>query len=68
MGNFIHFIVCFITGFAIAFSMLWKLGLVTLAILPAIAISGLLYTYTLTNITSKSQVAYANANYIVEQV
>lgn len=68
MGNFIHYIVTFITGFAIGFSSLWKLALVTLAVVPAIAIAGGMYAYALTGLTSRSQQAYAEAGGIAEQV
>lgn len=68
MGNFIHFLTTFVAGFAIGFSSLWKLALVTLAVVPAIAMAGGFYAYTLTGLTSKSQQAYAEAGGIAEQV
>jgi ATP-binding cassette subfamily B (MDR/TAP) protein 1 len=68
MGNFIHYIVTFIAGFAIGFSLLWKLSLVTLAVVPAIAMAGGFYAYAITNLTSQSQRAYAEAGGIAEQV
>lgn len=68
MGNFIHYVVTFIAGFAVGFSSLWKLALVTLAVVPAIATAGGLYAYALTGLTSKSQQAYAEAGGIAEQV
>ncbi|KAG0586096.1 hypothetical protein KC19_2G063800 [Ceratodon purpureus] len=67
MGNFIHFIVTFIAGFAVGFSSLWKLALVTLAVVPIIATAGGFYAFTLTGLTSKSQQAYAEAGGIAEQ-
>lgn len=67
-GNFIHYIATFIAGFAVGFSILWKLSLVTLAVVPAIAMAGGMYAYSLTNLTSKSQQAYAEAGGIAEQV
>lgn len=68
MGNFIHYIVTFISGFAIGFSSLWKLALLTLSVVPAIALAGGIYAYALTGLTSKSQQAYAEAGGIAEQV
>lgn len=68
MGNFIHYLVTFISGFAIGFTLLWKLALVTLAVVPAIAMAGGLYAYSLTGLTSKSNEAYAEAGGIAEQV
>lgn len=68
MGNFIHYMSTFISGFIIGFTMVWKLALVTLAVVPAIALAGGAYAYALTGLTSKSQQAYAEAGGIAEQV
>lgn len=68
MGNFIHYICTFIGGFAVGFSSLWKLALVTLAVVPAIAMAGGLYAYAVTGLTSRNQEAYGNAGSIAEQV
>lgn len=67
MGNFMHYIVTFLSGFIIGFTLLWKLALVTLAVVPAIALAGGFYAYALTGLTSKSQQAYAEAGGIAEQ-
>lgn len=48
--------------------MLWKLALVTLAVVPAIALAGGFYAYALTGLTSKSQQAYGKASVVAEQV
>lgn len=48
--------------------MLWKLGLVTLAVAPAIAIVGGSYAYIITNFTARNRKAYEEAGNIVEQV
>ncbi|KAG0587384.1 hypothetical protein KC19_2G160800 [Ceratodon purpureus] len=67
MGNFIHYIATFIAGFAIGFSLIWKLSLVTLAVVPVIAMAGGFFAYTTTNLTSQSQQAYAEAGAIADQ-
>ena len=67
-GNFVHYIVTFIAGFAVGFSLIWRLSLVTLAVLPIIAMAGGIQIYALTNLTSKSQEAYEEAGGIAEQV
>ena len=67
-GNFLHFMATFVGGFALAFSVLWKLSLVTIAVVPAIAFAGGLYVFTLTKLSSKSQEAYGNAGTIADQV
>lgn len=67
MGNFIHHMATFLGGFAVGFSCVWRLCLVTLAVVPVIAFAGGLYAYTLTRLTSKSQKAYGEAGSIAEQ-
>lgn len=67
MGNFIQHMATFLGGFAVGFSCVWRLCLVTLAVIPVIAFAGGLYAYTLTRLTSKSQRAYGEAGSIAEQ-
>lgn len=67
LGNFIHFMATFVGGFAVGFAAVWKLCLVTVAVVPAIAFAGGLYTYTLTRLTSQSQEAYGQAGTIAQQ-
>lgn len=68
MGLFLHYMSTFVAGFAIGFSMVWRLGLVTLAVAPAIALAGVLYAYVLTDLASKNGEAYEEAGTIAEQV
>lgn len=68
MGNYLHYLSTFIGGFAVAFSGLYKLALLTLAVVPLIAIAGVLYTLALTGLTSQGQAAYSKAGIIAEQV
>lgn len=58
----------FIGGFGVGLGVFWKLCLVTLAVVPAMAFAGGLYTYTITCLASKSQEAYGDAGTIAEQV
>ncbi|KAI5062204.1 hypothetical protein GOP47_0022743 [Adiantum capillus-veneris] len=67
VGNFLHFMATFVGGFGVGFSMQWKVCLVTVAVVPAIAFAGGLYTYTLTKLSAKSQEAYGSAGNIAEQ-
>ncbi|KAH7435715.1 hypothetical protein KP509_06G076400 [Ceratopteris richardii] len=67
MGNFIQHLATFLGGFAVGFASVWRLCLVTLAVIPVIAFAGGLYAYTLTRLTSKSQKAYGEAGSIAEQ-
>lgn len=58
----------FLAGFAIGFASVWQLTLVTVAVVPLIAVAGGAYAVTLIGITSKSQQAYTKAGIIAEQV
>jgi ATP-binding cassette subfamily B (MDR/TAP) protein 1 len=67
VGNYIHYMSMFVTGFAVGFSAEWKLVLVTLAVVPAIAITGSFHAALFTG-RSKSQQEYWEAVSIAEQV
>lgn len=68
MGNFIHYISTFFAGLVVGFVSAWKLALLSISVIPAIAFAGGLYAYTLTSLTSKTRQSYANAGNIAEQV
>jgi len=68
MGQFLHFVSTFVAGFAVAFTMVWRLGLVTLAVAPVIAVAGGFYGYVLTGLTSKNREVYEDAGNLAEQV
>eukprot|EP00249_Psilotum_nudum_P016028 c25619_g2_i1 orf=2-967(-) len=67
MGNFLHHMATFLGGFVVGFSAVWRLCLVTLAVVPVIAFAGGLYAYTLTRLSTKSQQAYGEAGTIAAQ-
>jgi ATP-binding cassette subfamily B (MDR/TAP) protein 1 len=67
VGNYIHYMSMFVTGFAVGFSAAWRLALVTLAVVPAIAITGSFHAALFTG-RSKSQQEYWEAGSIAEQV
>ena len=67
-GNFLHFISRFIVGFAIGFSRIWQISLVTLAIVPFIAIAGGLYAYVSFGLIAQVQKAYVRAGEIAQEV
>lgn len=58
----------FVSGFVVGFTAVWQLALVTLAVVPMIAVIGGIHTTTLAKLTSKSQEALSQAGNIVEQV
>lgn len=58
----------FVAGFIVGFTSEWRIALVTIAVVPLIAISGGFYAYHLTSATSRASGAYAEAGSIAEQV
>ncbi|XP_023760358.3 ABC transporter B family member 1-like [Lactuca sativa] len=68
LGNFIHYMATFVSGFVVGFTAVWQLALVTLAVVPLIAIIGAIHTITLAKLSSKSQEALSEAGNIAEQV
>jgi ATP-binding cassette subfamily B (MDR/TAP) protein 1 len=58
----------FVSGFVVGFTAVWQLGLVTLAVVPLIAVIGAIHTTTLAKLSGKSQEALSQAGNIVEQV
>nr|XP_004494063.2 ABC transporter B family member 1-like [Cicer arietinum] len=67
LGNFIHYMATFVSGFVVGFTAVWQLALVTLAVVPMIAVIGAIHTTTLAKLSSKSQEALSQAGNIVEQ-
>lgn len=57
----------FIGGFAIAFARGWLLSLVLLTCIPALVIAGGGMAIIMTRMSSRGQVAYAEAGNVVEQ-
>lgn len=58
----------FVSGFVVGFTAVWQLALVTLAVVPLIAVIGGIHTTTLGKLSAKSQDALSQAGNIVEQV
>ncbi|KAI3748433.1 hypothetical protein L6452_11495 [Arctium lappa] len=67
LGNFIHYMATFVSGFVVGFTAVWQLALVTLAVVPLIAVIGGIHTTTLSKLSSKSQEALSEAGNIAEQ-
>ncbi|TKY58288.1 ABC transporter B family member 2 [Spatholobus suberectus] len=68
VGNFMHYISRFIAGFTIGFVRVWQISLVTLAIVPLIALAGGLYAYVTIGLIGKVRKAYVRAGEISEEV
>ncbi|KAH9617662.1 hypothetical protein KSS87_013634, partial [Heliosperma pusillum] len=58
----------FIGGFAIGFARVWQISLVTLSIVPAIALAGGIYAYVATGLIARVRKSYADAGHISDEV
>ncbi|XP_057448648.1 ABC transporter B family member 2-like [Lotus japonicus] len=68
VGNFLHYISRFIAGFTIGFVRVWQISLVTLSIVPLIALAGGLYAYVTIGLIAEVRKAYVRAGEIAEEV
>ncbi|CAA3021805.1 ABC transporter B family member 2-like [Olea europaea subsp. europaea] len=68
VGNFMHYISRFISGFAIGFIRVWQISLVTLSIVPLIALAGGIYAYVATGLIARVRRSYIKAGEIAEEV
>ncbi|KAK0577167.1 hypothetical protein LWI29_028872 [Acer saccharum] len=67
-GHALRYISQFIVGFAVGFLSVWQLTLLTLAVVPLIAIAGGAYTITMSTLSEKGEAAYAEAGKVAEEV
>lgn len=63
-----HYISRFIGGFVIGFAHIWQISLVTLSIVPLIAIAGGIYAYIATGLIARVRKSYVKAGEIAEEV
>ncbi|XVF11071.1 hypothetical protein REPUB_Repub07fG0237900 [Reevesia pubescens] len=68
VGNFMHYISRFIAGFSIGFARVWQISLVTLSIVPLIALAGGIYAYVATGLIARVRNSYVKAGEIAEEV
>ncbi|PIN22820.1 Multidrug/pheromone exporter, ABC superfamily [Handroanthus impetiginosus] len=68
VGNFLHYFSRFISGFAVGFIRVWQISLVTLSIVPLIALAGGVYAYVATGLIARVRKAYVKAGEIAEEV
>ncbi|XP_068634125.1 ABC transporter B family member 2-like [Aristolochia californica] len=68
VGNFMHYISRFLVGFTIGFIRVWQISLVTLSIVPLIAIAGGIYAYVATGLIARVRKSYVKAGEIAEEV
>lgn len=57
----------FVCGFVVGFSAVWQLALLTIAVVPLIAIIGAIHTITLAKLSTKTQLSLSQAANIAEQ-
>eukprot|EP00250_Pteridium_aquilinum_P022329 c25352_g1_i4 orf=3-1601(-) len=67
-GNLVYCSSQFLSGMAIAFSFLWQLSLVTVAVLPFIIATGGIYAYAIMIFSRRGQLAYVQAGEIAQEV
>ncbi|CAL5014182.1 unnamed protein product [Urochloa decumbens] len=67
LGNLIHYMATFVAGFVVGFTAAWQLALVTLAVVPLIALIGGLSAAALSKLSGRSQDALSAASGIAEQ-
>ncbi|KAK4742017.1 hypothetical protein SAY87_000018 [Trapa incisa] len=68
VGNFMHYISRFLGGFIIGFVKVWQISLVTLSIVPLIALAGGIYAYVATGLITRVRKSYVKAGEIAEEV
>ena len=67
VGKFIQLMSTFLGGFIIAFARGWLLSLVLLSSIPLLVISGGAMAIVMSKMSSRGQLAYAEAGNVVEQ-
>ena len=67
VGKFIQLMSTFLGGFIIAFARGWLLSLVLLSSIPLLVISGGAMAIFMSRMSSRGQLAYAEAGNVVEQ-
>ncbi|CAK9214067.1 unnamed protein product [Sphagnum troendelagicum] len=67
MGIFLHYLAMFVAGICVSLSALWQITLVTLSVLPIIAVTGGIYITYKTTQASRSQEAYMMASVVAEE-
>ncbi|KAK9270830.1 hypothetical protein L1049_026416 [Liquidambar formosana] len=68
IGHSLRYLSQFVVGFATGFTSVWQLTLLTLAVVPLIAIAGGAYTVIMSTLSEKSEAAYAEAGKVAEEV
>lgn len=67
-GHALRYLSQFFVGFAVGFTSVWQLTLLTLAVVPLIAVAGGAYTITMSTLSEKGEAAYAEAGKVAEEI
>uniref|UniRef100_A0A6N2KRB9 Uncharacterized protein n=2 Tax=Salix viminalis TaxID=40686 RepID=A0A6N2KRB9_SALVM len=68
VGKVMHYISRFLVGFIIGFIRVWQISLVTLSMLPFIAVAGGIYAYIATTLIVNVRKSYVEASQIAQEV
>ncbi|GMH28804.1 hypothetical protein Nepgr_030647 [Nepenthes gracilis] len=68
VGKALHYASRFLGGFIIGFVRVWQISLVTLSIVPLIAVAGGIYAYVATGLIARVRKSYIRAGEIAEEV
>ncbi|GAB2273117.1 (ABC) transporter [Dionaea muscipula] len=68
VGKVLHYVSRFLGGFIIGFVRVWQISLVTLSIVPFIALAGGIYAYVATGLIARVRKSYIKAGQIAEEV
>ncbi|KAK2982276.1 hypothetical protein RJ640_020828 [Escallonia rubra] len=68
IGHGLRYLSQFFVGFAVGFTSVWQLTLLTLAVVPLIAVAGGAYTIIMSTLSGKSEAAYAEAGKVAEEM
>lgn len=68
VGKVLHYVSRFLGGFIIGFVRVWQISLVTLSIVPFIAVAGGVYAYVATGLIARVRKSYIRAGQIAEEV
>lgn len=63
-----HYISRFLAGFTIGFIRVWQISLVTLSIVPLIALAGGIYAFVTIGLIARVRKSYINAGEVAEEV
>lgn len=67
IGHCLRYLAQFVVGFAVGFFSVWQLTLLTLAVVPLMAIAGGTYTIIMSTLSKKSEAAYSESGKIADE-